>query len=152
VAQADSELSEIFLRAFILRRVALIADHRGDGVLIGSSYSAATLRIREFLTRNGQPHTYLDVEDPAVQALLDRFHPRLEDVPVVICRYDRVLKNPTNERLKDVEHHPRSRRKASWFLLRDPSPARRRDGRPLSRAPGFRRTGATARRELWPTL
>jgi len=102
VVQSDSELSEILLRAFILRRVALIADHRGDAVLIGSSHSAATLRIREFLTRNGQPHTYLDVEeDPGVQALLDRFQLRLEGVPVVICRYDRVLKNPTNEEIAD---------------------------------------------------
>src|SRR5438132_852073 len=102
VVQSDSELSEILLRAFILRRVALIADHRGDAVMIGSSHSAATLRIREFLTRNGQPHTYLDVEgDPGVQTLLDRFQLRLEDVPVVISRYDRVLKNPTNAEVAD---------------------------------------------------
>jgi thioredoxin reductase (NADPH) len=102
VVQTDSELSEILLRAFILRRVALIADKRGDAVLIGSSHSAATLRIREFLTRNGQPHTYLDVEkDPTVQALLDRFQLHVEDVPVVICRYEVVLKNPTNEEVAD---------------------------------------------------
>src|SRR2546427_4361128 len=44
VVQSDSELSEIFLRAFILRRVALIANHQGDAVLIGSSHSAATLK------------------------------------------------------------------------------------------------------------
>src|SRR5207248_2498136 len=102
VVQTDSELSEILLRAFILRRVALIADKRGDAVLIGSSHSAATLRIREFLTRNGQPHTYLDVEkDPTVQALLDRFQLHVEDVPVVICRYEVVLKNPTNGEVAD---------------------------------------------------
>ncbi len=102
VVQADAELSEIFLRAFILRRVALIANSRGDAILIGSSHSAATLRIREFLTRNGQPHTYLDVEkDPGVQVLLDRFQLRVGDVPVLICRYDKVLKNPTNEEVAD---------------------------------------------------
>jgi thioredoxin reductase (NADPH) len=102
VVQSDSELSEILLRAFILRRVELIANHRGDAVLIGSSHSAATLRIRGFLTRNGQPHIYLDVEkDPGVQALLDRFQLRLEDVPVVISHYHRVLKNPANEEIAD---------------------------------------------------
>src|SRR2546422_5363293 len=42
--QSDSELSQILLRAFILRRVALIANDRGDAVLIGSSHSAATLK------------------------------------------------------------------------------------------------------------
>jgi thioredoxin reductase (NADPH) len=102
VVQSDSELSEIFLRAFILRRVALIANAQGDTVLIGSSHSAATLRIREFLTRNGQPHAYVDVEkDPAVQVLLDRFRLRAEDIPIVICRDQRVLKNPTNEEVAD---------------------------------------------------
>src|SRR3954470_23582718 len=102
VVQTDSELSELFLRAFILRRVALIAASIGDAVLIGSAHSSATLRIREFLTRNAQPHAYLDVDkDAGVQALLDRFQVRLEDVPVVICRYDRVLKNPTNEEIAD---------------------------------------------------
>jgi len=102
VVQSDAELSEIFLRAFILRRVALIANSSGNAILIGSSHSAATLRIREFLTRNGQPHTYLDVEkDAGVQVLLDRFQLRVEDVPVIICRYDRVLKNPSNEELAD---------------------------------------------------
>jgi thioredoxin reductase (NADPH) len=102
LVQSDSELSEIFLRAFILRRVALIARGGGDTVLIGSNHSAATLRVREFLTRNGQPHTYLDVDkDPGVQALFDRFELRTEDIPVVICRYDVVLKNPSNEQVAE---------------------------------------------------
>jgi thioredoxin reductase (NADPH) len=102
VVQTDSEISEILMRAFILRRVALIAEGRGEAVLIGSSHSAATLRIREFLTRNGQPHTYVDVEkDASVQALLDRFHIAVGDVPVLVCRYERVLKNPTNEEVAD---------------------------------------------------
>ena len=56
VVQSDAELSELLMRAFILRRVALIAGAFGDTVLIGSTHSAATLRIREFLTRNAQPH------------------------------------------------------------------------------------------------
>lgn len=102
LVQSDPELSDTFLRAFILRRMALIATTPGDTVLIGSSHSGATLRIREFLTRNAQPHAYLDVEkDKGVQALLDRFGLRVDDIPVVICRYDRVLKNPSNEEVAD---------------------------------------------------
>src|SRR5258708_776784 len=46
--QIDSELSEIFLRAFILRRVKLIALGTGD-VVLGSSFSPETLRVKEFL-------------------------------------------------------------------------------------------------------
>jgi thioredoxin reductase (NADPH) len=102
LVQFDVELSDIFMRAFILRRVELIAKAYGDTVLIGSTHSAATLRIREFLTRNGQPHAYLDVDkDPGVQALLDRFALRVEEVPVVICRYERVLKSPSNEEVAE---------------------------------------------------
>jgi thioredoxin reductase (NADPH) len=95
LVQRDSELSEILMRAFILRRVALLADGGGELVLVGSHHSAATQRIREFLTRNGQPFSYQDVEtDPAVQVLLDRFQIGVGEVPVVICRGGHVLRNP----------------------------------------------------------
>jgi thioredoxin reductase (NADPH) len=96
--QEDSGISEVLMRAFILRRVALIADGLGDATLIGSAHSAGTLRLQEFLTRNAHPYTFVDVDREAdVQALLDRFHVGVEDVPIVICREDVVLKNPSNE-------------------------------------------------------
>ena len=60
--QTDAELSDILMRAFILRRVELIAAGVGDIVLIGSTYSAGTLRIKEFLMRNGHPYSYVDLE------------------------------------------------------------------------------------------
>ena len=102
LVQTDSELSEILMRAFILRRVELIAHQVGDAVLVGSSHSAATLRIKEFLTRNGYPHAYVDLDrDPDVQALLDRFHVSLTEIPVVICRGESVLRNPTNRQIAD---------------------------------------------------
>jgi thioredoxin reductase (NADPH) len=56
LVQTDSALSEILMRAFILRRLELTRGGKGDAALIGSSYSADTLRVREFLTRNGYPH------------------------------------------------------------------------------------------------
>jgi len=97
IMQTDAALGEIFLRAFLLRRVYLIAHSVGDAVLIGSSHSGDTLRLRAFLTRNGHPHTYLDVEhDPDVQTVLDHFEVRVEDIPVLICRGQFVLRNPSN--------------------------------------------------------
>jgi thioredoxin reductase (NADPH) len=100
--QIDTELSEIFMRAFILRRVELIARGLGDAVLVGSSHSAGTLRIKEFLMRNGHPYTYIDLErDSDVEALLDRFHVAAADVPVVICRGELVLRNPTNQQIAE---------------------------------------------------
>src|SRR6266403_1293052 len=62
LVETDSELSDIFLRAFILRRLELIAREVGDIVLIGSSHLLDTLRIKEFLTRNYQPYSYIDLE------------------------------------------------------------------------------------------
>jgi thioredoxin reductase (NADPH) len=102
LVQADSELSEVFMRAFILRRMELIARGIGNVVLVGSSHSAGTLRLREFLTRNGHPYASVDVErDPDVRKLLDRFQIDLEDVPIVIYRGQQVLRNPSNQQLAD---------------------------------------------------
>jgi thioredoxin reductase (NADPH) len=95
--QTDAALGEIFLNAFISRRVYLIANSVGDAVLIGSSHSSDTLRLREFLTRNGHPHTYLDVDaDPSVHTILDQFGIPVTDIPVLICRGDVALRNPSN--------------------------------------------------------
>jgi thioredoxin reductase (NADPH) len=100
LVQRDFELSEILMRAFILRRVALIAHGDSGMVLIGSRHSARTLQIREFLTRNGQPFTYQEVEsEPDVQALLDRFHVGVDEVPVVVCQGGQVLRKPSIEAL-----------------------------------------------------
>jgi len=102
LVQNDGELSEIFMRAFILRRVALIARGIGDVVLLGSAFSPGTLRVKEFLSRNGHPYTYVDLDrDEGVQDLLDRFHVDASDVPVVICRGEYVLRNPTNQEVAD---------------------------------------------------
>jgi thioredoxin reductase (NADPH) len=102
LVQTDSELSEIFMRAFILRRVELIAHGFGDVSLIGSRHCAGTLRVKEFLTRNGHPYSYIDLDrDADVQELLDYFHVTAADVPVAICFGKVVLRNPTNQQLAD---------------------------------------------------
>ena len=102
LVQTDGELSEILLRAFLLRRVELMAQGVSDVVLVGSRHSAGTLRIQAFLTRNGHPYATLDLDrDAGVQALLDRFQVTVDDVPVVICRGEVVLRNPTNGQLAD---------------------------------------------------
>lgn len=100
LVQTDSELSEIIMRAFILRRVELIAHGLGDVVLVGSDHCSGTLRVKEFLTRNGHPYAYIDLDrDADVQTLLDRFQISQFDVPVLICRGDVVLRNPTNPQI-----------------------------------------------------
>jgi len=98
----DAELSDIFMRAFIRRRLALITEGLGNVVIMGSRHSANTLRLREFLTRNGHPHTYVDLDtDTDAQALLDRFDLKIDEIPVVICSGKAVLRNPTSQRLAE---------------------------------------------------
>ena len=92
----DSELSEIFMRAFILRRLALISHGFGNLILMGSRHCANTLRLREFLGRNAHPYTYIDLDtDKDSQELLDRFSVKTSEVPVVICHGEKVMRNPS---------------------------------------------------------
>jgi thioredoxin reductase (NADPH) len=98
----DAELSEILMRAFILRRLALISGGLGNVILMGSRHSADTLRLREFLTRNGYPYTNVDLDtDKTSQDLLDRFEVKLGEIPVVICNGRTVLRNPSPQELAD---------------------------------------------------
>lgn len=98
----DAELSEIFLRAFILRRLLLISTGLGNLILMGSRHSADTLHLREFLSRNAYPYTYVDLDtDKTSQELLDRFEIKAEEVPVVICHSHGVLRNPTTQQLAE---------------------------------------------------
>jgi thioredoxin reductase (NADPH) len=102
LVQTDAELSDILMRAFILRRVELIAAGVGDIILVGSAYSAGTLRVKEFLMRNGHPYSYIDLErDPDVQNLLDSFQISAGEIPVLICRGQLALRNPTNQEIAD---------------------------------------------------
>src|SRR5437879_6472813 len=82
VVQTDTDLSQILMRAFLLRRASLIERGAGDAVVVGSRHSPDTLRIKEFLSRNGRPYESIDVEtDPGVQALLDKFGVRIDEIP-----------------------------------------------------------------------
>jgi thioredoxin reductase (NADPH) len=100
LVQRDAEISELLMRAFILRRVRLIASGLGDVVLLGSLHCAGTLRVKEFLGRNGQPYSFVDLDhDSDVRELLERFHVSDADVPVLICRGENVLRNPTDAQI-----------------------------------------------------
>ncbi len=99
----DAELSDIFMRAFLMRRIRMISEGWSNVTILGSQHSSDTLRLREFLTRNSYPYTYIDLDrDKGSQELLDRFGIRLEEIPVVICSATgHVLRNPTNQKLAE---------------------------------------------------
>jgi len=98
----DAELSGLLMRAFILRRVLLISTSQGNVILLGSRHSAKTLHLREFLTRNGHPHTYIDLDtDAGAQEVLDQFAVTPAAIPVVICNGQTVLRSPSIQELAD---------------------------------------------------
>jgi thioredoxin reductase (NADPH) len=98
----DAELSGLLMRAFILRRVLLISTSQGNVILLGSRHSAKTLHLREFLARNGHPHTYIDLDtDAGAQELLDQFAVTPAAIPVVICNGQTVLRSPSIQELAD---------------------------------------------------
>ena len=98
IFQTDPELSELFMRAYILRRMLLMTSQTSDVILLGTTRAAGTLRLQQFFTRNSYPFVNLDIDaDASVRDLLERFHVKAEDLPVLICRGSIVLKNPSNE-------------------------------------------------------
>ncbi len=100
LVQTDAELGDILMRAFVLRRLELVAAGMGDVVLIGSMHSADTLRIKEFLVRNGYPYSYIELErDHDVENMLDSFHITASEIPVLICRGEVILRNPSNQEI-----------------------------------------------------
>jgi thioredoxin reductase (NADPH) len=102
LVQTDNELGDIMMRAFVLRRLELVAAGMGDVVLIGSMYSADTPRIKEFLMRIGYPYSYIELErDHDVEDMLDSFHITANELPVLICRGVVVLRNPSNQEIAD---------------------------------------------------
>ena len=99
----DAELSEIFhARLHPAPAGAHPREATGNVILLGSRHSAKTLRLREFLTRNGHPFAYVDLDsDQTSQELLDRFDIKLDEIPVVVCNARTVLRNPSIQELAD---------------------------------------------------
>lgn len=92
----NADLSEVLMRAFILRRVGLIEAEQGDVIIVGSRHSADTLRLRQFLSRNGHPFRYIDVEDAKAGEMLERLGVSKDDIPVALCRGQKLLRKPSN--------------------------------------------------------
>src|SRR5260370_41861555 len=58
----DTEVGDILMGAFVARRLLAIQLGEGNVVLFGTKSSGRTLALREFLTRNGHPFKYVDID------------------------------------------------------------------------------------------
>jgi thioredoxin reductase (NADPH) len=103
VVVAHAELSELIMRAFILRRVAMLEAATAPLTLIGSRLASETHRLRQFLASNGQPIAYLDTESERdTKAVLERFGVTENELPVVITEKGQVLRSPSLRALADA--------------------------------------------------
>jgi thioredoxin reductase (NADPH) len=92
----DTELGDILMGAFVARRLLMIQLGEGNVVLFGTKSSARTLALREFLTRNGHPFTYVDIDsDSCAGELMEKLAVRHGEIPVVYCNRRYVLRNPS---------------------------------------------------------
>ncbi len=95
----NAEVGERLMRAFILRRVALIEVGAGT-VILGKADGADSLRLQNFLRRNGVPHSVLDPDtDAAAAHLIERFGIKPSELPITVCTDGSFLRNPTEREL-----------------------------------------------------
>jgi thioredoxin reductase (NADPH) len=99
-----AELGDVILQAFIARRQLVRASGKFTGLrVIGSRYSQRAFSVREFLSRNRVPFTFLDLEaDPEVVHVLERFGVGVEDTPFVAWGTRLLLRNPTDRELAEA--------------------------------------------------
>src|ERR1700677_2576025 len=92
----DTELSDILMGAFVARRLLMIQLGEGNVILFGTRSSARTLALREFLTRNGHPFAYVDIDtDTCAGELMEKLAVRNGEIPVVYCNRRYVLRDPS---------------------------------------------------------
>ena len=95
VIAEDITLSEIVIRAFLLRHSLLLRLGTGPKVM-GSRFSESTRTIRDLLARNRVAVTWIDVEsDPRAETLLRNFGFTVADIPLVLVAGQPILRNPS---------------------------------------------------------
>jgi thioredoxin reductase (NADPH) len=98
----NARLGEIIMRSFILRRVRMIAEGASDLLVVGSRHCAGTQQLLAFVTRNGYPYHFVDLETAGdVSELLNRFDVAPADMPIVITSSGAPLRNPSLHAVAD---------------------------------------------------
>jgi thioredoxin reductase (NADPH) len=103
IIAGEQDIAEILVRAFILRRVAIITNAFGGVVILGPSHGSNTLRLQSFLSRNGYPQRLLDTEEGKHDGdeLFKTYHFRADQLPAVIGQSGQVWHNPSNAEIAD---------------------------------------------------
>jgi len=84
------------MRAFILRRAALLEGDSVGSVILGEAGSPDTVRLRGLLSRNSYPHSLIDADGPEGKALVVRLGVQPDDLPILICPSGTMLRRPSD--------------------------------------------------------
>src|SRR5258707_10302885 len=93
---SSADIGELMMRAFILRRAALLEGDSVGSVILGEAGSPATIRLRGLLTRNSYPHSLIDAGGTEGKALAERLGVQAADLPILICPNGTVLRRPSD--------------------------------------------------------
>jgi thioredoxin reductase (NADPH) len=92
----NARLGEIIMRGFIRRRARMISEGTSDLLVVGSRHCAGTQQLLEFVTRNGLPYNFMDLEAARdVSDVLDRLAVNRGDLPMLITSGGPPLRNPS---------------------------------------------------------
>jgi thioredoxin reductase (NADPH) len=93
---SSADIGEVMMRAFILRRAALLEGDSVGSVILGEAGSPETTRLRGLLTRNSYPHSLIDADGLEGKALVERLGVQSTDLPILICPNGTVLRRPSD--------------------------------------------------------
>jgi thioredoxin reductase (NADPH) len=93
---SSADIGELMMRAFILRRAALLEGETVGSVILGEAGSTDTVRLQGLLTRNSYPHSLIDAGGREGEALVERLGVQPGDLPILICPNGTVLRRPSN--------------------------------------------------------
>jgi thioredoxin reductase (NADPH) len=93
---SSADIGEVMMRAFILRRAALLEGDNVGSVILGEAASPDTVRLRGLLTRNSYPHSLIDADGAEGTALVERLGVLADDLPILICPNGTVMRHPSD--------------------------------------------------------
>jgi thioredoxin reductase (NADPH) len=93
---SSADIGEVMMRAFILRRAALLEGDSVGSVILGEAGSPETVRLRGLLSRNSYPHSLIDTGGPEGKALVVRLGVQPDDLPILICPGGTMLRRPSD--------------------------------------------------------
>jgi thioredoxin reductase (NADPH) len=92
----SADIGEVMMRAFILRRAALLEGDGTGSVILGGAGSPDTVRLRGLLTRNSHPHSVIDADGAEGRELIQQLGVQGSDLPILICPNGTLLRCPSD--------------------------------------------------------